>query len=283
MKSLLWRSLLFIPANNANFIEKAQTRGADAYILDLEDAVASKDKSQARSTLSQHSEQLYQQGLTVVVRINADLALISYDLEAINFSCTSAIVVPKLADIGLLNLLHLYLSEREVALGLANNTIRVIGQIESVKAMPELDTIASHPRVAALAFGTEDFAATAGMQSTTENWWYPCQQMAMACHRHGIVALGYPGSMANFRDEALLIEQIQKGRDLGFTGALCIHPAQVALANKGYQYDNDTQQLAREIVELADNLNGDDSLFAHKGLMVDAPMIRTARYILAVQ
>jgi hypothetical protein len=65
-----WRSLLFVPANNARLIESAHTRGADALILDLEDAVPVADKPAARAALPAAIAQLAGHGAAPLVRIN---------------------------------------------------------------------------------------------------------------------------------------------------------------------------------------------------------------------
>jgi citrate lyase subunit beta / citryl-CoA lyase len=69
----LWHSLLFVPANNHQFIHKASTRGADAIIIDLEDSVPIQAKPAARAALSAHIDTLHSQSVDIVVRINRDL------------------------------------------------------------------------------------------------------------------------------------------------------------------------------------------------------------------
>ena len=69
-RSLVWRSLLYVPANNKRFIDKAHTRGADAIILDLEDSVPDGERDKARAMLAASVEKVAQSGADVLVRIN---------------------------------------------------------------------------------------------------------------------------------------------------------------------------------------------------------------------
>ena len=81
-KAPLWRSLLYMPANNEKFLAKAQTRGADAIILDLEDSVAPDDKLKAREICKSAIPELINGPSDILVRINAPLRFAVRDIEA---------------------------------------------------------------------------------------------------------------------------------------------------------------------------------------------------------
>ena len=91
----LWRSLLFVPATAERFVAKAHTRGADAIIIDLEDAVAPGEKVRARSLLPEVVRQVGQAGADVLVRINRPWRMTMADLEASVLPGVAAIVLPK--------------------------------------------------------------------------------------------------------------------------------------------------------------------------------------------
>ncbi|UXN72904.1 aldolase/citrate lyase family protein [Devosia sp. A8/3-2] len=76
------RSLLYVPASSERFIAKAHERGADAVILDLEDAVVAADKAGAQARLAEAVSAVGRNGAKVFVRINADPALMLGDAEA---------------------------------------------------------------------------------------------------------------------------------------------------------------------------------------------------------
>ena len=95
---LVWRSLLYVPANNQRFIDKAHTRGADAIILDLEDSVPAAERDRARSMLAESAAISSQAGSDVVVRINRPDAEAISDLDATVIAGVDALMLPKVDD-----------------------------------------------------------------------------------------------------------------------------------------------------------------------------------------
>jgi citrate lyase subunit beta/citryl-CoA lyase len=93
-----WRSLLFIPTHNDKFVEKAHIRGADAYILDLEDSVPIELKDVARKKVKAAALSVSQSGANVLVRINSSLRLAIRDLKYAVSQSVKAIVVPKVSS-----------------------------------------------------------------------------------------------------------------------------------------------------------------------------------------
>ena len=78
----VWRSLLYVPAQVERFVDRAHTRGADAIILDLEDAIAPGEKAAARALLAGAVPRVRQGGADVVVRVNRALRLAVQDIDA---------------------------------------------------------------------------------------------------------------------------------------------------------------------------------------------------------
>ena len=91
----LWRSILFVPANVDRFIDGAARRGADAYILDLEDSVPMVGKASAREGLQDAVRRLDQAGVDVLVRINRPWRLALRDVEAAVSAGVCALALPK--------------------------------------------------------------------------------------------------------------------------------------------------------------------------------------------
>jgi citrate lyase subunit beta/citryl-CoA lyase len=272
---------LFIPANNAGFVAKAHTRGADAVILDLEDSVAPAQKASARAGLAAAAAQVAAQGTAVLVRVNADS--LSADLIAAVNSAVSAIVLPKVAAAAAVLQAAAQLEVLEHLRGLAPGQIGLIAQIEDVAALPRLDDIAAaSPRLWGMSLGSEDFSASAGMQPTAEALYGPNQQVVLACRRAGIRALGFPASIALFGDLAALATAVNRGAQMGFTGALCIHPAQVAVLNQAFTPDPDAVADARQLLAaFADASAAQCGVLAWHGKMVDLPVILRARDLVA--
>ncbi len=94
----VWRSLLYVPANNPRFIDKAHTRGADAIILDLEDSVPAAERDGARAMLAQSADKVSQKGADVLVRINRPDADAEKDLFAAVIPGVTALMLPKVDD-----------------------------------------------------------------------------------------------------------------------------------------------------------------------------------------
>ncbi len=277
-----WRSALFIPVHIEKFVAKAHTRGADAYILDLEDSVPLAQKAEARECVIPAARQVSRDGAAALVRINQDHAMAIEDLDASVHEAVSAIVVPKVESAEFLHFLADRLCELEQLRGLPAGHTGMIAMIESVAAMPHLDAIASaHARVLAMTIGSEDFSATAGMVPNPETLYGPSQMLAFACRRAGIVPLGFPGSIADYSDIDAFRGIVGKARDLGFAGAFCIHPKQVAVLNEVLTASEEELNEARELVACFDAaLKEGKGAAEFKGKMIDLPVVERARELL---
>ena len=165
----VWRSLLYVPANNPRFIDKAHTRGADAIILDLEDSVPAAERDRARAMLADSAAKAGQNGADVLVRINRPDADAQRDLEAAVIPGVTALMLPKVDDAahvqGRADLVAALESER----GMAPEAMRFVVMVESPAALFRAQEIAAaHPRNTAAFLGGEDFATAAGMTPDQE-------------------------------------------------------------------------------------------------------------------
>ncbi|WP_339721867.1 CoA ester lyase [uncultured Paraglaciecola sp.] len=277
-----WRSLLFLPAHNHKFVEKAHTRGADAYILDLEDSVPKALKDAARKQLKATSLVVSQGGADVLVRINGPLRLAIRDLECAVSNSVNAIVVPKITSAVQIKLLAEVIEELEVELNMQVGHTGIVAQIEDVSALPHLDEIAtSSPRLLGMTIGSEDFAASAGMEPIPEALFLPNQQVLMACRRANIMPLGFPASIADYSDIERFKETISLARKLGFVGAFCVHPSQVKVLNTGFIPSEKEILHARELIESFDiHAKQGKAVFQFQGKMVDAPVVARAKSVL---
>lgn len=222
----VWRSMLFVPAHRESFVSKAHTRGADAYILDLEDSVPMVQKGQARRLLGAAIQHLLNAGATALIRINQPLELATLDIEFAVAHGVSAIVVPKVNSCSDLLSICSCIEKLEIDRGLSIGQIRLIAQIEDVQALPFLDEIAnSTPRLVGMILGSEDFCASVGMQASNQTLFMPNQQVLFACRRAGILPLGFPGSIADYSDKDAFRNTIKLARKMGFVGGFCIHPS----------------------------------------------------------
>lgn len=277
-----WRSALFIPVHVEKFVAKAHTRGADAYILDLEDSVPLNEKNAARECVIPAAQQVSRDGAAALVRINQDHAMAVEDLDASVHESVRAIVVPKVESAEFLHFLADRLCELEQLRGLPAGHTGMIAMIESVAALPQLDAIATaHSRVLAMTIGSEDFSATAGMVPNPETLYWPSQMLAFACRRAGIVPLGFPGSIADYSDPDGFRRVVRKARELGFVGAFCIHPRQVEILNEVLTPSAEEIGDARELVACFEAALAEGKGAAEfRGKMIDLPVVERARELL---
>lgn len=277
-----WRSLLFVPANNPKLLEGAHKRGADLLILDLEDSVPGPDKAAARTQLNGHVERLTGQGMAVAVRINADRSEYTLDLVVAVCKGVTAIVLPKVETGEQLQALDELIRVHERRNGLVPGAVGVVALIESPAALFRLEQIAAHPRVIALALGSEDFALAMGVAPTPACLSLACQWLALAAVAHGIKAYGLTVSLADFSQLNVLEQGAAQARASGLHGALCIHPTQVGIINRAFAPS--CEELAwAAAVEVAWRDAEAQGLGAAQldGAMLDKPVVERARRLLA--
>ena len=275
------RSLLFVPANVQKFIDKAHTRGADAIILDLEDSVPESEKQSARDKLSANVQQLKQHGLHVLVRVNNHSDHLTKDLTAIVGENIASIVVPKVETAAEINRIAHVIDCIEASHDIGRGLNEMIVQIESVEALPNLDAIASARRVVGMTLGSEDFSMSVGAIPTGETLYAPNQMIIFACRRAGIIPLGFPGSIADFADMDTFRHIVRRGRDMGFRGALCVHPDQATVLNQEFSPNSDELAHAKGVIAAYEEaLKEGRAAAKHNGQMIDAPVVARAQALI---
>ena len=280
----LWRSSLFVPATSERFIAKAHLRGADAIKIDLEDAVAPTEKARARTLVPAVAASVGQGGADVLVRINRPWRMAVADLEASVGANVNGIVIPKIESADHVVFLEEIVAELEAERGLAPGHTCFTLQIETAKGFLNVREIAgASRRNAAISVGNEDFAHMLGMPETIcEALIGAMQTVQMAAREAGILALGYPGSIANFSDLDAYRADIARARALGFDGGSCIHPAQVAILNEGFAPTAEEIAEAEGIIAAYDAaLARGEGAVAYQGKMIDIPIADRARRTLA--
>lgn len=280
----LWRSSLFVPATSERFIAKAHLRGADAIKIDLEDAVAPTEKARARTLVPSVAASVGQAGADVLVRINRPWRMAVADLEASVGADVNGIVIPKIESADHVVFLEEIVAELEAERGLAPGHTCFTLQIETAKGFLNVREIAgASRRNKAISVGNEDFAHMLGMPETiSEALTGAMQTVQMAAREAGILALGYPGSIANFSDLDAYRADIARARALGFDGGSCIHPAQVAILNEGFAPTAVEIAEAEGIIAAYDAaLARGEGAVAYQGKMIDIPIADRARRTLA--
>ena len=269
------RSLLYIPATATRLLERAGQRGADAIVLDLEDAIAPAQKAQARAMLPAAIARLRGQ-VPVLVRINADPALRQADTGAALRAGCDGLIIPKAESANDI----LGIAALADALGADHVPLHAI--VETPRALLRLAEIAqASPRLASLAFGGEDFATAMGMEPTPDTLALPAQAVAIAAVAAGLHPMGLAGPIGNYTDLAGFAALARCSRALGMRGAACIHPAQLPALHAAFGASAQELHQARSIVQaygLALALG--QGAVAVDGRMVDAPIAERARRLL---
>lgn len=278
----VWRSMLFLPAHVEKFVAKAHTRGADAYILDLEDSVPASEKQTARGMIPTGAAQVSQTGAAVLVRVNAPIDETVADLEAAVGPRVNAIVLPKVDAPDYVRAVAKKLDELEAARGFPNGHTLLIALIEDVAALPRLDDIAtSSPRLMGMILGPEDFSASTGMEPIPEALLMPNQQIVFACRRAGILPFGFPASIADYADPVAFRRTIEFARRLGFVGAFCVHPSQVAIMNDAFAPSAAEIEHARGLIAAYEAaVAAGKGAVEYAGKMIDAPVVARAQALL---
>lgn len=282
------RSLLFVPGDSEKKFAKAASAGADALILDLEDAVAPSRKAEARLIVRNLIAASADRSWLSVVRVNAlDTGLTLGDLAAVVRPGLDAILVPK--SNGALDIARIghYLDALEVQAAMVPGTVKIlVVATETPTAMFNLGTYApAHPRLIGLTWGAEDLGAAIGATANKEangEWTFPYRVARSLCLFAAAAADVAPIDTlyANFRDPDGLAESCRIARRDGFTGRIAIHPDQVEVINRCFTPSPEDVAHARVIVE-AFAAAPDAGTIGIDGKMYDIPHLKQARRVLA--
>lgn len=269
------RSLLYVPAHSERFIAKAHERGADAIILDLEDAVPPEAKDAARTGLKESVAAVRRGGAKVFVRINAEEDMRQDDAVAACRAGADGLYVPKVRGPAELAALAELLEPVEAELG--RTETRLVALIEDPGAVLDARAIASAPRLFGLSTGGEDIALAMGAQPTPDVLRFPKLLVHYAAKAAGLMSFGLLRSVADYTDLEAIAAAVREARDHGFDGASCVHPAVVPLLNDGFAPSEAELAWAERVLAEAQRHSG---AFALDGRMIDAPIIARARMVL---
>lgn len=265
------RSLLFVPGDRPERFEKAARSGADAVILDLEDAVPAAGKPAARAAIQAHWASLLAVGVPVVVRINAaDSGVWDEDIAALtSLPGLAAVMVPKADAADALRHVHESLGG-----------VAVLPIIESAAGHDRIKAVAGAPGVLRLAFGHIDFMADTGITcDEQQSELMPVRfAMAMATRLAGL-APAIDGVTVQTSDDALLRIDIARALRFGFGAKLCIHPRQVPVVHDALAPTDAEVAWAHRVV--AADAASAGAAVQLEGRMIDLPVVLQARRTLS--
>ncbi len=277
-----WRSLLYVPTNRESFVAKAHTRGADAIILDLEDAIAPGEKAAARALLAGAVPRVRQGGADVVVRVNRALRLAVQDIDAAVAAGADALILTKLLGADHVRLLDEHIGEAEALAGRAHGSVRVVGLVETAEAIPQMDAICrASARMVAMGVGGEDLATDLGAEATPDALDLPKRLGIIAARGAGILPTGFIGTVADITDLEGYRLILRRSKALGYACASCVHPSQVAIINEEYGEAPEAVARARRMVAAFDEaIARGVGAVSFEGQMIDEPVVERARRVL---
>jgi citrate lyase subunit beta / citryl-CoA lyase len=274
------RSLLFVPGDRPERMDKALGAGADALILDLEDSVVQSRKAAARSAVA---EFLLRTAAVMprFVRINPlNSGLADADLEAVMAARPDGLVLPKSTGAESIRDLDRRLApfgkDLPPLLPIATETPQALFGLGEYAAIA--------PRLAALTWGVEDLSAAVGADTARESdetFTEPYRLVrsmalfAAAAANVAPIETVFPA----FKNLSGLAQYARRGMRDGFAGMLAIHPTQVAVINAAFTPSPESLEHARAVVALFEANPGAGAL-SFKGAMLDAPHLKQALRLL---
>jgi citrate lyase subunit beta/citryl-CoA lyase len=273
----LLRSLIFVPGNRRDMLQKARSFNADVIVADLEDSVPPSEKLNAREIVREMAPTLSGRGQKVMVRVNSlDTGLTRDDLSAVVGPGLYGVSVGKGESPWDVTEWDRIVSVAEGQVGLQRGRLKLIPWIENSRSVMRVnEMVAASARVVAVAFGAEDYTDDMGIRRTDEGSevYFPRALVAVAARAAGVVALDSP--YVRFRDPDGLKRDAELARSLGFKGKFAIHPTFTPSPP-----DVDYARRVVEAWELAEAAGrGSTSL---DGNMIDVPVVKRARALLAM-
>lgn len=267
MENSLLRSALFVPGNRPERFAKALAAGADAVIVDFEDAVQEADKATARENLAYFLAA--HPHARVWVRVNTA----DHPLHACELALCATLP-------GIVGILLPKAESAEQVSRVAETGKAVMPIIESAHGLAALPAIAKAPGVVRLTYGGLDLSLDLGLLSGSPAAERMLDQARFALLLYSRLA-GLPAPLETVftkldADEALTLF-ISDAKAMGFAGMLCIHPAQLAVVHRALQPTAQQLDWARRVLDEAENAGA----FQMDGQMIDAPVLQRARNLLA--
>jgi citrate lyase subunit beta/citryl-CoA lyase len=271
------RSLLFVPGDRPDRMEKALGLNADALILDLEDSVALEAKATARQMTDEFLRS-DRRGRKLFVRINPlDSGLLEDDLDALKDAVPDAFVLPKAEGGASVEALAVRAPGIPI-LPIATETPAAVFELGSYRSVRHL--------ILGLTWGAEDLPAAIGATGSREEdgRYTPPYEMLRSltlfgAHAAGVEAIEtvYPA----FRDlDGLAVYALRARRD-GFTGMMAIHPEQLPVINAAFTPTSEELAQAQAIVD-AFSANPGQGVLNFNGRMIDKPHLKQARRLLGL-
>jgi citrate lyase subunit beta/citryl-CoA lyase len=282
----MFRTYMYVPGIQEGMLAKAPDRGADAYILDLEDSVPVAQKEKARGMVLKALPDISQRTRAALfVRVNG-LGTDQFvdDLFSVAHPALTGISVPKIETPQQIPVIDTFLAEAEKRRGLKPGSLGLIVNIESALGLVNVhEILKAGKRIVAVSMGGEDYALDLDIVRTesAEELNYPRQTIAVAARAAEVQAIDMVFPDVN--NEPGLIANTKAGRRMGFRAKQIIHPKQVAVVNDLLSPSEEEMAKARVVVSAYEE--GESSgkgAVALNGQMIDRPVVERARRLLSL-
>lgn len=275
-QQFLRRSLMYVPGDSIKKLEKSMGTDADAIISDLEDAVASNEKENARLNSINYIDKIRQSDKEVIIRINPlDTKTGIEDLLSIIPHQPDTILIPK-ANESVLVVADTILDAFD------NQSIGLIPLIEDVSGVINANKLLGiSKRINGVHLGGEDLTKERNVKRTEsgEELRFARDILAYAGANHQIDIIDTP--YTNFRDQTGLKRDCETAKQSGFSAKVCIHPGQIETINHAFSPSEEEIKEAVEIIESYEkNIQNGIGVYSLNGKMVDAPVVERARSLL---
>jgi citrate lyase subunit beta / citryl-CoA lyase len=284
MHIVVQRSMLILPAHVPKFVEKAHLRGADAVVLDLEDAVPASEKAGARTGLARSVALVSRGGADVFIRVNNDPELLDEDLDAAVVHGLHGIFLPKTEQACQVAEVERRIAALELRRGMPAGTVRLALHVESPLGILNLKEIVSAGiRGESLSMGVDDYCLETGIRLSPggDELLYAMNALVIAARSAGLHPVGVLGSVSDFGDRVAFEASAERARNLGCSGAYCIHPDQVTILNRVFSPRDEDVAHARRIVEaFEEGLRHGRAAIRLDNRMVDTPIYKRARRLM---
>jgi citrate lyase subunit beta/citryl-CoA lyase len=278
----VFRSFLFAPGNHPRRVEKALTLGADAVILDLEDAVANAEKVATRAIVVEALRR--PRPCRGYVRVNALSTAWSHgDFVAVVAEGVDGIVLPKVESAADLQTAEWLLTTLEREHGLPEGRIDLIPIIETAAGYCNVGEIArAARRTRRLSFGAGDFTLDLGLTwSADESELLPYRSTLVAQSRAAGLEPPLDTVWVSLTDREGFARSVQRAQQLGFQGKLCIHPDQVPVVNECFRPSEKELSHARRVLEAFAQAERDGlAAIQVDGQFVDYPIVYRAQRLI---
>lgn len=283
----LARSYLYAPGNVERILQKVFSVGADAVVLDLEDAVPPAEKPVARQMVAEvlkHRKKL--EWPRIFVRINS-ISSVTWreDLRAVVQPSLYGIRVPKVESEEQMQMLDSALSEAEDRAGLDRGSVRVGAALETAIGILAAYEIAKNPRIESLGFGYVDFMKDIGVEPDPFGLQtlFVQSYVVLVSRAAGLIPPSgsvYPqvGNLEGLRATT------EAAKRLGFYGRSCIHPSQIPVVHQVFTPSPSELAQARAIIEAFDRAvnQGRGAIVVGDGVFVDKPIAERAHAVISL-